>query len=329
VFAAESWHYYQANQNTPPIEFTEVKVPDDGTSLWEYGTPGERCYTGWVWHARGGAKGVLRVDIAQAGSYDLAYVGVANIELVDANGEQFQVQAYTPEMLLAAKLSWILRGFNWQDVSGDVKWNGSPKDLFDAHLLVTKGDLRIDEFEKAMLAVAAEDRLDWRTLDAFANLSLASMTDADFPNWDAFQQTYPEQATCGPAEMLRVITERMQPLLANLQPHVPFLLAIQAEPVDEVPYLIYADWLQERSDARGDFLRLFIRWYFHEERSESLGDHIRQIVSRLFGTNEPTKELTDCRQALKLALQKMHTPWLYHLFGSAERFREIKQRIEA
>lgn len=330
MYAAESSRYHQPNQDMPPIEFTEVNVPDDGTSLWEYGTPGERCYTGWVWNARGGASGLLQIDIAQAGSYDLDYVSVANIELVDSNSAHFHVQAYTPEMLLAAKLSWILRGLKWQDGASALKWSGAPKDLFDAHLLVTKGDLRIDEFERAMLAVAAEDKLDWKALDAFANLPRTSMTDTDFPNWDGFQHAYPEQVRCGPAEMLRVVAERLTPLLAELRRHAPFLLAIQAEPVDEVPYLIYADWLQERSGPRGDFLRLFIRWYFHEDRPDTLKDFVRVIVKRLFGNDEASaKELTDIREALKLALQKMSTPWLYHLFGSAERFRAIKQRIEA
>jgi uncharacterized protein (TIGR02996 family) len=36
----------------------------------------------------------------------------------------------------------------------------------------------------------------------------------------------------------------------------PFIEAILANPEDEAPRLIYADWLEERGDARGEFLRL-------------------------------------------------------------------------
>jgi uncharacterized protein (TIGR02996 family) len=35
-----------------------------------------------------------------------------------------------------------------------------------------------------------------------------------------------------------------------------FLTAIQAAPTDETLCLVYADWLEERGDCRGDFLRL-------------------------------------------------------------------------
>jgi uncharacterized protein (TIGR02996 family) len=36
----------------------------------------------------------------------------------------------------------------------------------------------------------------------------------------------------------------------------PFLRAILAAPDDEAPRLIYADWLEERGDLRGEYLRL-------------------------------------------------------------------------
>jgi uncharacterized protein (TIGR02996 family) len=39
----------------------------------------------------------------------------------------------------------------------------------------------------------------------------------------------------------------------------PFILAILAAPEDEAPRLIYADWLEERGDPRGEYLRLDCR----------------------------------------------------------------------
>ena len=312
-YAADSTRHYQWRLPPgprPDVEFEESDVPEDGESLWGYGTPGERYYTGWIWHERDGVRGRLQIDLAHPAVYDVADIAVADIRLTDSKGVAFCFPAYTQEMLLAAKLSWLLRGLKLQDERSALEWNGELKDLFDAHLLVTRGKLRADRFEKSMLAVTAEDKLDWKMLDALSDLRQPAMKDTDFPGWPGFQQAFPEAITHAPAEMLRVVAERVDPLLAGIRAHVPFLSAIDAEPVDEVPYLIYADWLQEKGDSRGDFLRLAIRWVFHENELSA-------------------NERTDIRQALKLSLNKMTTPWLYHLFGSAERCREFKQRIEA
>ena len=35
-----------------------------------------------------------------------------------------------------------------------------------------------------------------------------------------------------------------------------FIQAILADPTDDSPRLVYADWLEERSDLRGEFLRI-------------------------------------------------------------------------
>src|SRR5262245_58493353 len=37
-----------------------------------------------------------------------------------------------------------------------------------------------------------------------------------------------------------------------------FLEAIQADPGDDFSRLVYADWLEERGDSRGEFLRLHL-----------------------------------------------------------------------
>ncbi len=37
-----------------------------------------------------------------------------------------------------------------------------------------------------------------------------------------------------------------------------FLSAIRADPADDTTRLVYADWLDERDDPRGDFVRLHL-----------------------------------------------------------------------
>lgn len=79
----------------------------------------------------------------------------------------------------------------------------------------------------------------------------------------------------------------------------PFLQEILASPEDDGPRLIYADWLQERGDPRGEFIHLQCRWereknaasrLTHEEDDEdrladessleSLKDRIQELLHR-------------------------------------------------
>src|SRR5262245_34763026 len=39
-----------------------------------------------------------------------------------------------------------------------------------------------------------------------------------------------------------------------------FIMAIRETPDDDNPRLVYADWLEEQGDVRGEFLRLVVRW---------------------------------------------------------------------
>src|SRR5262249_34912840 len=95
MYAAQRGRYDWSDHNPPPIAFTEVDVPEDGVSLWEYDSPGVRCYTGWVWNALGGESGLLQIDIAQATAYDLNTVSLVNMELTNSQGERFKLAAYT------------------------------------------------------------------------------------------------------------------------------------------------------------------------------------------------------------------------------------------
>ena len=103
-----------------------------------------RRYTLWVAHELQEAHGRLQIDLAQAGSYDLAAISVEQLELSTQATPSFRFLAYSPEMLLAAKLSWVMRGFQWAcrvQVLPPASMEWAPKDLFDAHLLLTMGTL--------------------------------------------------------------------------------------------------------------------------------------------------------------------------------------------
>src|SRR5262245_4176194 len=60
------------------------------------------------------------------------------------------------------------------------------------------------------------------------------------------------------------------------------LRAIREEPDDDAPRLIYADWLEERGDPRGEYLRLWCRVLqdvrrLRELRSGIAPDWLRQV----------------------------------------------------
>ncbi len=90
---------------------------------------------------------------------------------------------------------------------------------------------------------------------------------------------------------------------------MPFLLAINSNPLDESTFLIYADWLEERGEERSHFLRLFAMFFFRAEHSSR-------------------KELARTRTPLEAALRTTSVPWLLQLFGTSVRFEQMRQRIE-
>jgi uncharacterized protein (TIGR02996 family) len=289
-----------------PIAFDpDIPVPSDGVSLWDYGTPGVRCYTGWTWAERN-LHGVLQVDVAQAGSYDLTGVATESMELPREGGEPARVLAYAPEMLLAAKLSWIVRHVQRNTTPAgrhSLTFLGEPKDLFDAHLLLTEGRLRSEVFQSAFLAVAMEDKLDWNHLDVLLDPGLVLPEGDAFPGWIDFSERHQTLSHRPPSEMLRTVPARLRPLLGDLRQHLPFLHSIQADPVDEGHLLVYADWLEERADSRADFLRLFGRFFFHDDRRAC------HLVAS--------------------SLSAQPGGWLYYVFGGPERARAIRKRIGA
>jgi uncharacterized protein (TIGR02996 family) len=315
-YAAESSRYYQwsrPRRAPPEVEFLPLESISEGSSLWVYGTPGERYLAGWIWHGRGGTTGQLQIDIAEPGSYRLDDIDVAEVQLVGPGGDRFPFLAYTREMMLAAKVSWLLRSLGWRaSESGGIilKWTGEPKDLFDVHLLLTRSDLNAAAFQKSLLAVGAADALDWDNLEVFFQVRRAEMSDDDFSNWSDFRQRHELLVASGPVELLETIADRLEPLLGDffLPEETPFLYAIHADPANEFPYAIYADWLEDRGDPRCNFLRLLMGFQFHEE--EQSPEQFAQLCAALGNCSVSTSE-----------------PWLHRLFGTSQRFREFTRRI--
>jgi uncharacterized protein (TIGR02996 family) len=90
---------------------------------------------------------------------------------------------------------------------------------------------------------------------------------------------------------------------------MPFLLAIKADPVDEVNYVFYADWLEEHSEVRSRLLRLLARFLFSQDEL-------------------PVPESTRTRTLLQVALRETSIAWLHQLFGTAARVQEITQSVQ-
>ena len=66
----------------------------------------------------------------------------------------------------------------------------------------------------------------------------------------------------------------------NMQPHQPFLDAIQADPDSDVPRLAYANWLADRGDAWSEVIRIqcrypdgYMPWETADQLEELLAEH--------------------------------------------------------
>src|SRR5262249_20335864 len=154
----------------------------------------------------------------QAGSYDLAGVTPETIELRRDWGAPARLLAYSPEMLLAAKFSWIVRHVRRNSTpegSYYLAFLGEPKDLFDAHLLLTEGRLRPAVFQNAFLAVAMEDKFDWNQIDVLLDKGLALPENDCFPNWTDFWDRHETLVHELPPTMLQTVIARLRSLLGD------------------------------------------------------------------------------------------------------------------
>jgi uncharacterized protein (TIGR02996 family) len=96
----------------------------------------------------------------------------------------------------------------------------------------------------------------------------------------------PAYATRGPAPAL---TDR--PAVPLPPDELAFVRAILADPADSLPRLVYADWLEDRGDPRGEFLRLATRYRdelrdFSRDRPAILArlDELRPLLPAMWRT---------------------------------------------
>jgi uncharacterized protein (TIGR02996 family) len=243
---------YQRPGGDIGIRFSDDETPPaDGASLWVYGTPGKRYYAAWESAAHRPSSGRLQLDLATPGAYTPADLGVRPETLAALGGAAFAVPCYSPEAMLAAKVSWLVRSFPRAD--GRVRWTGEAKDLFDARLIASDFRLRPAAFRRAMLAIGASDGLTWTDFDPLFDVHRGRINDNFFGDGAKFAALHPKGTAAGPVEMWADLATRLLPLLGDMYPAdaVPLLRTVHAQPTDPLPLMVLADWLDERDDLRG------------------------------------------------------------------------------
>lgn len=140
MFSATDHSY---RQSSSPIVFQETQTPGGNVRAFGIGTMALRDFA--VMQDRlpedHRLRGIQQIDAALAGSYGLMGIATETIEIPRASGEPIKFRGYSREMLLAAKLSWIVRNIRREtrlDARDVLAFSGEPKDFYDAHLLVTK-----------------------------------------------------------------------------------------------------------------------------------------------------------------------------------------------
>lgn len=106
-----------------------------------------------------------------------------------------------------------------------------------------------------------------------------------------------------------------------------FIQAIQTNPSDEIPRLIYADWLDERGDPRGELIRVqceIARSPENDLKRKQLAQRADELLEDYGETwLEPLRELG----ALGVSTRCFHLGMLEHLKISAEDFLEHAESL--
>src|SRR5262249_2970540 len=85
-----------------------------------------------------------------------------------------------------------------------------------------------------------------------------------------------------------------------------FILAILASPRDDAPRLVFADWLEERGDARGEFLRILMRL-------ETLSE--KEAPAQMKAKLARVREIAALRQRLRALRDVVPLDWGLGLTG--------------
>lgn len=105
----------------------------------------------------------------------------------------------------------------------------------------------------------------------------------------------------------------------NMEPHQPFLEAIQTDPESDAPRLIYADWLAERGDAWSEVIRIQCRYpngYMPWETADRLEELLREHQHRF---DRGADDLLVWVRFWRGMIEEIHC--------SAERFLKVGKRI--
>jgi uncharacterized protein (TIGR02996 family) len=274
----------------------EDELPPEEASLWVYGTPGQRYFAQWIANAFRPNHGNLQIDLSTPGPYTPDDLDVTRHSFTAVGNQTFDMRAYSREAMLATKVSWLMRSLARTDAG--LSWTGQPKDLFDAHLLATDPTLRPEVFQRALLAFGASDQLQWNSLENLFAVRWSAISDAFFANWPEFQEQYPTLAIPSPTTLWAELAERLEPLLGDVYPaeEIPLLKSINGNVADELPMLVYADWLDERSDPRGAVVRAIAQMQF----------------------DPPPRDPVAVQVFREFLRSGTHRGWLHQLFGTSQ-----------
>ncbi|QEL14964.1 nucleotidyl transferase AbiEii/AbiGii toxin family protein [Limnoglobus roseus] len=256
--------------------------------MWEYDMfPGVRFH---VPSSENYRTSTVQLDVAFDNDPELP---TEEIELVGVEGRPpVRIRAWTREACLASKLCWIANDFaDNEGVDED--------DLLDAILLAKRGEIQADLLQICVQDILRVQKKDVSVFDGWHAPVIREMrrggeTDRKYPSGDLLGLTWPERDEERRRRQERVVVMEkardalfydlvyaLAPLLSETvwlppQDEWGFLQAIARPQSKCVCWAAYTDWLLDRDDPRGEYLRLTVN-----ETGEELTDAQEERVKAL------------------------------------------------
>lgn len=247
----------------------EFRFNDASEELWDYSeAPGIRFSI--EYRLLNNSWNAFQVDIAEEDVEIEAVSASLETTSLELARDSFHTNICQCEDALSWKLKWL--------IEDDFE---KPEDIYDTAALLLAGIIDRQRFQESLRRIfdasglAPDDLIDLCHLNRFQIDKRFHFMGDRFPT-----PMLPELRLL---DCMQVIAHRLPPLLEGLV-HIPsdeewdFLAEIDASGNDVSAWLVFADWLEEQGDIRGEYFRLSLASSLSREQKQRLKELSEQVA---------------------------------------------------